>query len=257
MDARNTPVRPPAEAREPADIVTSSDAYAARFSGRAGAWMLEVQRDITLDLLAPFAGGTVLDVGGGHGQLAVPLAARGYAVTVLGSSEACAARVQPVVASGNGRFMVGDTHALPFPDRAFDAVISFRMVTHSERWPTLIRECCRVARATVIVDYPTSQSLNAVAPALFGAKRRIERDTRTWTLFRHAQIRDAFADAGFVVAARRPQFFLPMVLHRALRSRTLSSGLERGCRALGLTRHWGSPVILQAVPANARDASGH
>ena len=102
-----------------------------------------------------------------------------------------------------------------------------------------------MARRAVIVDYPTSQSLNAIAPMLFGAKKKLEKNTRPWRLFKHAEVRAAFAEAGYAPSAQRRQFFLPMVLHRALKSRTVSSVLEGGCRGLGLTALWGSPVIVR------------
>ncbi len=228
---------------ETADIETSTDAYAARFAGPAGAWMLEVQERITRRLLGPHAGGTVLDVGGGHGQLAVPLARAGWDVTVLGSAPSCAHRLAPVKDRVN--FQVGNVIALPFADRAFDVAICFRLLTHCQRWPDLVRELCRVARAAVIVDYPTSQSVNAIAPALFGAKKKVETSTRPWRLFRHREVRAAFAASGFPLAAQGKQFFLPMVLHRMLKSRPLCAGLEAVPRALGLTALAGSPVIAE------------
>jgi 2-polyprenyl-3-methyl-5-hydroxy-6-metoxy-1,4-benzoquinol methylase len=233
---------------ETADIETSSDAYAARFGGPHGAWMLEVQERIALALLRPLGARTVLDVGGGHGQLAIPLARDGYDVTILGSDESCRHRVRGLVDAGRARFVVGNTIDLPFPDRAFDAVVCFRLITHCEAWPRLIAELCRVARLGVVADYPTSSSVNAIAPALFAAKKKYERDTRRWTLFTHAQIRSAFETAGFRVAARRGQFFFPMVLHRMFRRRGISAALEGAAGALGLRRLLGSPVILRAVP---------
>jgi len=228
---------------ETADIETSTDAYAARFAGPAGAWMLEVQERITRRLLDTHAGGTVLDVGGGHGQLAVPLARDGWSVTVLGSAPSCAHRLAPV--KDRLTFQVGNVVALPFGDRSFDAVLCFRLLTHCGRWPELVRELCRVARTAVIVDYPTSQSVNAIAPALFGAKKKVEANTRPWRLFRHREVREAFASEGFPLARQGKQFFLPMVLHRMLRSRPVSAGLEGACRALGLTTLAGSPVIAE------------
>ena len=233
---------------ETADIHTSSDEYATRFSGPAGEWMLAVQERITLRMLRPFPDASVLDVGGGHGQLAVPLCRAGWRVAVLGSDETCRHRIQSIVDSGACRFVVGNAIALPFPDNAFDVALCFRLLTHCERWPELVRELCRVARQAVIVDYPTGQSLNAVAPALFGAKKKFEKNTRTWALFRHRQVIDEFAKNGFVPAETRKQFFLPMVLHRMLKSRAASAALEGVCRALGLTRRWGSPVIVRMEP---------
>lgn len=231
---------------ETADIETSSYAYARRFAGSAGAWFLDVQETLTLELLDGVATETVLDVGGGHGQLAIPLCEKGHAVTVLGSAESCRHRIESVVADGRCRFVVGNVIELPFEDRSFDTVISFRLVTHCTRWQELLKELCRVARHAVVVDYPTSQSLNCIAPALFGAKKKIESDTRHWALFRHREIESAFADNGFTVTGTRKQFFLPMVLHRVLKSRGISAFKEGIARGLGLTRLWGSPVILRA-----------
>ena len=156
---------------ETADIHTSSDEYATRFAGAAGAWMLAVQEKITRRLLRGFEGASVLDVGGGHGQLAVPLARDGWNVTVLGSDESCRHRVREVVDSGACRFVVGNAIALPFPDKSFDAVLCFRLLTHCERWPELVRELCRVARKAVIVDYPTGQTFGWEMPKTSSKKK--------------------------------------------------------------------------------------
>jgi SAM-dependent methyltransferase len=234
--------------RETADIETSSDAYASRFAGPVGAWMLDVQERAVLKLLGAPDSQTLLDVGGGHGQLAGPLAEAGWRVTVQGSDPCCARRLGPLIAAGTVRFVAGDILALPFPDRAFDCVVSVRLLSHCGNWHALVAELCRVARRAVIVDYPTSESLNRVAPALFGAKKRIEKNTRTFTLFSHREVEEAFAACGCVVAGRVGQFFLPMVLHRALRCRPCSAALEGLARAAGLTRRWGSPVVLKALP---------
>jgi len=74
--------------REDADVVTSSDAYARRFGGAVGSYFLERQSAAVLELVRPWPGARVLDVGGGHGQVTGPLVAAGYAVTVLGSETA-------------------------------------------------------------------------------------------------------------------------------------------------------------------------
>jgi ubiquinone/menaquinone biosynthesis C-methylase UbiE len=238
--AKETPVYP-----ETADIETSSDIYATRFSGAAGQWMLDVQETLTLAMLADRPGVSILDVGGGHGQLAVPLCRKGYPVTVLGSAESCRKRVACVVDEGRCTFLVGNVIDLPFPDRSFDVVIAFRLLTHCVAWPVLIKELCRVARQSVIVDYPTSEGVNAIAPALFDAKKKLEGNTRHWRQFQHREVMDEFAKQGYKEVRRSAQFFLPMVLHRTLRCRAISAGLEGVCRAAGLTRRWGSPVIVE------------
>jgi len=231
---------------ETADIETSSDQYALRFSGEAGQWMLNVQESIALRMLPDDPAATVLDVGGGHGQLAIPVAAKGHPVTVLGSDASCAHRIAGQVARGDIRFVAGNVIALPFEDRAFDVVMCFRLLTHCEQWPKLIAEMCRVARRYVIVDYPTSQSLNCLAGMFFKAKKKLEGDTRTYRTFSHAEVRDAFARRGFARDMRKGQFFFPMVMHRMLKSARLSGLLEACARGVGLTALWGSPIIMRA-----------
>ncbi|MDI6774777.1 MAG: class I SAM-dependent methyltransferase [Verrucomicrobiota bacterium] len=233
---------------ETADIETSSDDYAARFSGPVGEWMLQAQERITLDLLGDATADSILDVGGGHGQLAVPLCRRGYKVTVLGSAESCRRRIRDIVDCGQCRFLVGNVVALPFADRSFDMALCFRLLTHCERWPALVSELCRVARRAVIADYPTSHSLNRIAPALFRAKKKLEGSTRAWRLFRCREVPNEFGRHGFRLSRRRAQFFLPMVLHRVLGNRAVSAAMEGACRRLGLTGLWGSPVIVRMVP---------
>lgn len=229
---------------ETADIHTSTDEYAGRFAGAWGEWMLGVQEKLTLQLLADLPGGaSILDVGGGHGQLAHPLVREGYAVTVLGSDESCKHRISSLVEEGKARFLVGSVVALPFADHSFDAVICFRLLTHCELWQTLVKELCRVARKMVVVDYPTSQSANAIAPALFGAKKKFEKNTREWKLFRHREVQEAFAACHWRRVALKKQFAMPMVIHRMLKSKGVSAAMEAICRGVGLTALAGSPVI--------------
>ena len=231
---------------EDADVETSSAAYALRFSGAVGGWFLDVQAEATVALLRPFPGARVVDVGGGHGQLAGPLARAGYDVTVVGSSEACGARVRPLVDGGQVRFQTADLLRLPFEARAFDVALAFRLLSHVARWRELVAELCRVAARAVIIDYPSRRSVNAVAGPLFGMKKGVEGDTRPFAVFDDGDVTAAFAAEHFRVADRRPQFAAPMALHRALRIAAVSRGLERAARAAGITSRLGSPVIVRA-----------
>jgi 2-polyprenyl-3-methyl-5-hydroxy-6-metoxy-1,4-benzoquinol methylase len=231
---------------EQADVETSSDAYARRFSGGVGRWFLAVQTKATLDLLRPFSPARVVDVGGGHGQLAEPLAIAGHYVMVVGSSDACRGRVQPLVDAGQVRFQAADLLQLPFAARAFDVALAFRLLPHVARWRELLAELCRVAARAVIVDYPTHRSVNALAGPLFGMKKRVEGDTRPFSVFADGEIEAAFAGQGFKVVARRPEFAIPMALHRAIGVAAVSRGLESVARAAGVTSRLGSPVIVRA-----------
>lgn len=231
--------------REDADVETSSEGYARRFAGPVGRFFLDRQAEGTLDLLRPFPGASVLDVGGGHAQVTGPLVTAGHAVTVLGSDASCEARVREWTQAGRARFVAGDLLAPPVPDRSYDVVLSYRLLPHVRRWPELVAALSRLSRLAVVVDYPTRRSVNAAADLLFGLKKGVEGNTRPFTVFSDDQVESAFASHGFVPTGRRPQFFFPMALHRALRSAMLARGLEGAASGLGLTRVLGSPVILR------------
>ena len=228
---------------ETADIETSSDNYATRFAGPAGEWFLKCQADIVLEWMKATPGATILDVGGGHGQLALPLARAGHRVTVAGSDASCRQMIDDAVTRGEIAFDVADLLQLPYADKQFDVVTCIRFLPHCERWNDAVRELCRVARKAVIVDYPTLRSLNVLSRPLFNLKKGIEKTTRPFRLFRRGVINRAFDAHGFRLAASRPQYFWPMVLHRVLNRPALSRVLEAFPRAVGLTLLLGSPIL--------------
>jgi SAM-dependent methyltransferase len=233
---------------EPPDIETSSEDYARRFAGAVGDYFLKVQERLCLDLLKPWSGCRILDVGGGHGQLAIPLAAAGYDVTVEGSSPSCNDRLSRLAAFHSVRvsFVRGELLNLPFPDQSYDVVVSIRLISHVDRWDRLIRELTRVARHAVLIDYPSVVGFNMAVPLLFGLKKGVEKNTRPFLCFTKGQISEGFLKQGFVLSAARPEFFLPMALHRALGSPAFSKGSEDLFRVLGGTRLLGSPVLALA-----------
>jgi SAM-dependent methyltransferase len=234
--------------REDADVETSSEEYAQRFSGGVGAFFLDTQSKATLDLLRGWPRAKVLDVGGGHGQVTGPLVDGGWDVTILGSAEVCRERVRTWVDAGRARFQAGDLVKLPFADDSFDIALSYRLLPHVVEWPRLIAELSRVARSAVLVDYPTVRSVNALSGLFFGVKKGIEKDTRPFRVFKDGEIVDAFAAQGFRPTARRPQFFLPMALHRAIGMAPFARALEGAAAGVGATRLLGSPVLLRLEP---------
>lgn len=231
---------------ETSDIETSSTRYARRFAGRVGAWFLQVQEQAVLDLLRPYPGAHVLDVGGGHGQLTGGLLRSGYRVSVLSSASLSQTQIAPWVTQGRVDFRMGSVSNIPFPDCSFDVVLSLRLLSHVEDWMRFISETTRVARRAVVFDYAELRSMNALAPRLFGWKKYIEGDTRPFNLFKEADLAKAFSQNGFKIVQSCPQFLLPMVLHRGLKALKVSLAVEGLARKTGLTRHWGSPVVVRA-----------
>ena len=245
--ARPQALRPDA-VREVADLDSSSEAYARRFDGPVGRWFLQVQAGATLAALAGLReGARVLDVGGGHAQIAPPLIDAGYRVTVVGSAPACSQRLGSWLETGRCTFQVADLHQLPFEDGAFDAVVCYRLLAHSVNWTRLIGELCRVAGRRVVVDYPSRRSVNVVSRRLFDLKRSVEGVmTRRFSLYGRQEIADAFAAVGFQVASEHAQFLLPMALYRLAGSAVFARAAEWPARTLGVTRMLGSPVIVRA-----------
>ena len=231
---------------EDADVETASAGYARRFDSPVGEWMLATQAGITEDLLSDLPGASVLDVGGGHGQVAPALADRGYRVSVLASSPAAvAAKLRPSVDSGRVRLLTGDLRNPPVEAQSMDVVVSYRLLAHARDLPGLVAGLCRPARVAVMVDYATTRSFNAVSEFFFAAKKQVEQNTRPFLVMSDAEVSTLFRQNGFHRRERRPQFFWPMAVHRALRSPGLSRGLEAGARALGLRALFGSPVIAR------------
>ncbi|HVJ28823.1 MAG TPA: class I SAM-dependent methyltransferase [Gammaproteobacteria bacterium] len=230
--------------RETPDIETASEAYAQRFAGAAGRYLLGEQEAAIRAVLADFKGGTVLDVGGGHAQLTALLRSLAGDVLVFGSDARGLERVRrdfPDCATATGNLL-----ALPFAGGSFDVVVAVRLLPHVRNWVRLTSELCRVARSTIVVDYPRTTGFNGLTPLLFPLKKRLEGNTRHYRNFRDAEIDEVLHACGFEPRERRAQFLLPMVAHRRTNGLAPLRGVERAAKWLRLTRAFGSPVVVRA-----------
>jgi len=232
------------------DLESATNRYARRFSGEVGKCFLERQGSLARELAREVVPGrgSLLDVGGGHAQIAPVFQDLGWEVTVFASDESCRVRPDRILGPDAYRFETGNLLRLPFPDDSFDVVTAFRLVTHETHWEQLIGELCRVARGAVIVDYPDVRGFNALSRLLFHFKKAFEKDTREYAVFNRRRIREAFHRAGAGGVVFRPQFFLPMVFHRITGSAALLRATEGFFRVVGLTHLFGSPVVTRAVP---------
>ncbi len=189
---------------------------------------------------------SVLDVGGGHGQLTGPLVDAGFAVTVYGSEAVCGERIRAFTEGSRAGFRHGSllAHAVwrwslrcrrvvpSAPPRGPLAGAGGRDGTSGSQGGP--RGLSRPGAASM--PWPTRSSVS----------RRESRRTRAPSpSFRDRDVVDAFGAHGWEPSARRPEFFFPMALHRALRSRRISSALEGVAGAFGLVRLLGSPVLLR------------
>ncbi len=227
------------------DIETSSKKYAGRFEGPVGKWMLHMQWNAVNWLIYGTPGKRVLEIGGGHAQITGSLLDHGYNVTVLGSNADCGRLIEPLIEPGHCDFVVGDLLSLPFADSSFDTAVALRLMAHMKFWQRFLHEATRVARHTVIIDYPSLFSINLTQKLLFNVKKAIEHNTRPYQCFTTQTIEDTCQTYGFKHDGQVKQFFMPMVLHRIMRIPWLSNVAENACRKLGLTKSLGSPAVLR------------
>ncbi|MEM8853074.1 MAG: class I SAM-dependent methyltransferase [Pseudomonadota bacterium] len=110
---------------------------------------LEASSQAFLQRHAIADGERVLDLACGTGQLAIPAARAGAAVTGLDLSEPWIeqAKARAAAENLNIHFKVGDAEALPFDDGAFDLVISLIGVMFAPRPERAAAEMLRVCRS--------------------------------------------------------------------------------------------------------------
>jgi ubiquinone/menaquinone biosynthesis C-methylase UbiE len=226
-----------------------------RFSGPIGELLAAAQetilRALMRDLRAEASDAPaihVLDVGTGTGRAALILAKEGAQVTGVDASEQmlAVARRRAEQQGVEMDLVRGDAHALDFPDRAFHAVVSLRVLMHAPRWRTCVGELCRVADRLVVIDFPSRSS----AAAIQSAGRRIAQAagirTEAYRVFSSRDITDALAEHGFQVRSLHRQFVLPIALHKAVGSRSATVAVEALLARAGLHDRFGSPVTVVA-----------
>ena len=236
-----------------ADIETSSEDYARRFSGKIGEYFLEVQTKFTLKLLNKWPTAKILDVGGGHAQLAIPLVENKYDVTIAGSDESCRKRLDKYMNRDSFEYLTCNLLNLPFDNNSFDVVISFRLLTHEVNWQRQISELCRVAKYAVIIDYPDKRSFNIFYDILFNIKKKFEGNTRAYQNFSRKIIIEEFRKNNFINAVTKPEFFLPMVVHRKIKNVFIMKNIENLFSKLGISKLFGSPIIVRFESAKTNN----
>lgn len=231
------------------DILTSSSDYAKRFASAVGQYFLHHQEAIVADMLSGQERySSMLDVGGGHGQLTDLLLRKAEHLYIHGSDASCGNRLLGVLSANIGvsSFVVSPLTVLPFPDRSIDVVVAFRLLAHTSNWRKFIKELCRVSKDCLIFDFETLCSFNLLTPVLFQIKKLIEGNTREYICYRHAEIAKELAKHGFVVSSMKKQFALPMGFHRALGQVGVSRRIENLFSTTGVTDVLGSPEIVLA-----------
>jgi SAM-dependent methyltransferase len=102
---------------------------------------------------------TILDVGCGSGVMAAKLMEQGYAVWGIDFAEPMIRHAQQLC--GSDQFVVGDVQDLPFPDNAFDGVVSLGVMQFMDSDEQALREIWRVLRpgGKAVIATPSGTSL--------------------------------------------------------------------------------------------------
>jgi len=221
---------------------------ALRFGGPIGQYLLETQQQLLTEALPAARYRRVLDVGTGTGRAALALASAGADVVGTDASQEMldVARSRAGAAQLAVTFVPGDAHALPFPDRSFDAAVCLRVIMHTPDWRQCVAELCRVSRSRVVLDFPARSSFAALES---GARRILHtfgRSTEPYCVFAERQIEDVCRAHGFRVVASHRQFVLPIALHKAIGSLRFTQKTEGVLATLGARHLLGSPVTMVA-----------
>lgn len=106
-------------------------------------------------------GTTVLDLGCGPGVFARAAADRGAQVTGIDTDRHALARAAATVPEG--RFRVGDAHALDEPDDTFDVVAAVQLLSHVTNPLRVLREAARVGRLVAVTVWGREQECDVRA----------------------------------------------------------------------------------------------
>ncbi|HEX6964893.1 MAG TPA: methyltransferase domain-containing protein [Gemmatimonadaceae bacterium] len=231
------------------DVHTSSAGYRQRFEG-GGRLALVRQMDVVTQLLRAIGGRgvplSVLDVGGGHAQLAGLLCGAGHRVVVHGSTPECFTWIAPLAQARPDRIApcVSRLTALPFADGTFDLVCGIRLMAHVTDWRALLAEMTRVTRRYLLVDYPLYAGVQRFSGRFFALKHKVESNTRPFFLYRREEVAAELSTLGVHTVRAVGQLVLPLALHRALRAPRASLRIEHALERTGLAARIGSPVLL-------------
>ncbi len=213
-----------------------------------GAVTEAIEQRLILDLMGDLAGVYVLDVGCGDGALVCAAASRGAEATGVDPDPAmlAAARTRADKDGITAAFLEGRIERLPFPDAAFDVVVSITVLCFVPDASVAVREMARVLRpgGRLVLGELGRWSLWALVRRLRGWL-----GSATWKAahFRTGtELRALAKQTGLSVTAIRGAVFYPPVGILARVLAPLDSSLGR------VTTIGAAFIALSAVPVADR-----
>lgn len=122
------------------------DAWARTYDDTRGASPSVLQP--LLDALSAANGRSLLDIGGGTGNFALPLAQAGFRVALCDFTPEMVRRAaaKPWPETSGAALAVADAQRLPFRDASFDCAVSINVLGHVPDWRAYFGEARRVIR---------------------------------------------------------------------------------------------------------------
>jgi len=166
----------------------------------------------------------VLDVPCGYGRVMQHLHARGYRVSGADLSEPMLelARANLSASGWSGSLERQDLLALGYPDRAFDALICFRVFHHFPDAATrqaAVSELCRVSAGQVLLSYISPNSFTSRLASLRAALRLKAPGRHPTSL---TELQGYFGRCGFHLVADLARFRMLHSLHLSVWERESS-----------------------------------
>lgn len=219
---------------------------ADRFGGPIGELIKKTQERVVFSQLPSVNGWKVMDLGAGTGRFTIPFLASGAEVAACDASQQMLEVLQNKTKDPKLRIFVADAHELQFGDQTFDCSFSFRMLLHVIDWKKALSELCRVSRDWVVFDFPPRHGFLFFAPWWHRVHRIFSKNVQQYRTFRLQEIMDELLKNGFDVVSSDYGFFLPLTVHRTIKSPSFTGVSERFFSTIGLTRIAGSPITVFA-----------
>lgn len=223
------------------------------FSGVFGEYLRQSD-EVALTQLLGDGFESVLDVGAGSGRISNFLA--GTRAGRVVAADASVAMLK--MAAERSRFLDrpefvhADARCLPFGDREFDYVISFRTLMHLPDWQGALEQMCRVSRKAVIVDVPARIAAPGLEATFHYMLHCIGSTTAPYKTFTKRELTRAFAAYGFSIDYSVRNFVLPVKFCRLMGNDRLPVKLEQLFRKVRLSKMLGGQLLVRAV--RVRDA---
>ena len=219
-----------------------------RFGGPVGLYFREHQEHLIEQVLPDVREMLVLDIGAGTGRTAVPLSHRGaYVVAADASLEMLrVTKEKSFLQGGWVRCVQADAHRLPFADRCFPAVLSFRMLMHVPDWRRALSEICRVSSKFVIIDFPPKMGFAGLAPVVHPILNVLKSNHQPYRVFSVKNVLDVLNSLEFEPALLDRHVVLPFGFHRLIGSRSWTEKVESFLAKIGFRDLFGAPVTIVA-----------